>query len=579
MKGENRSHEDLRNLLRRIDGAGYRAYKDIRGCYAFPGFVLYVDHVQGDPFAAPSRLRVTVSNDRARFPEETWRNRIRADALATLLADGFSRAARHAAGKRGSGKSGLIEIDRPGQEVFERTAVLVGEEGVEARFVVGLPAAGRRVLGRQAEAMLLGDLPEIVEASLLYASNDPHAIDVAVRLNEDAEYLRSCLRENGLVAFVAEGAVLPRLSGVDNRPMKENAVPFRVPDSFRVRIELPNAGMVEGMGIPEGVTLVVGGGFHGKSTLLNALERGVYNHRPGDGREFVVTDRLAMKIRAEDGRRVAGVDITPFINNLPYGEKTDFFTSDNASGSTSQAANIVEAIEAGATLLLIDEDTAATNFMIRDHRMQELIAGEKEPITPFVDKVRQLYEERAISSIIVAGGSGDYFDVADTVIAMDSYVPSDVTAAAKKIAERYRSERMSEGGDAFGAVADRVPDRASVDPRRGRRDVSVKVRGIHTIQFGEETLDLSAVSQLVDSSQTRALSAAIVYTRERYMDGSRSVSEILDALEADLADRGLSCLSTRPVGDHAIFRRLEFAAAINRLRSLRVRRKITPDRS
>ncbi|MBN1827223.1 MAG: ABC-ATPase domain-containing protein [Candidatus Eisenbacteria bacterium] len=565
--------ETLRDLLRRIDGRGYKAYKDIRGRYAFPGFELSIDHVQGDPFAAPSRLRVFVPMARAAFPESTRRNRSRAIALAGVLARAFARAARGAAERRGSGKSGLIEIDRPGQEVLERTAVIVGGDRVEARFVVGLPAAGRRVLGRQAEAMLLGDLPEIVDASLLYAALDAEAIDRAVRTNEDADHLRGALAERGLIAFVADGAVLPRRSGVDDRPLVEGAVPFRSPESLRVSVGLPNAGAVTGMGIPRGVTLIVGGGFHGKSTLLHALERGVYNHLPGDGRERVVADGRAMKIRAEDGRRVAGADISPFIGELPYGRRTDDFTTDNASGSTSQAANILEALEAGASVLLIDEDTAATNFMIRDHRMQELIAKEKEPITPFVDKVRQLFEERGVSSVIVAGGSGDYFDAADTVIAMEAYLPRDATADARAIAERHRAERRPEGGDRFGDVAERIPSRASVDPSRGRREMSVKIRGLRTIQFGEETVDLSAVSQIVDPSQTRAIAEAILYARERYMDGRRTVKEILDAVEEDLAREGLALLSPRPAGDHAAFRSLELAAALNRLRSLEVRRR------
>lgn len=567
------TRDDLTRALQRIDGRGYKAYKEIQGTYTFPGFTLSIDHVQGDPFAAPSRLRVFVGPEVARFPEETRRNRSRAVGLAHLLARSFARGARGVAERRGSGKSGMIEIDRPGQEVLERTAVIVKPGGeVEARFVAGLPAAGRRVLGRQADRMLTADLPEIVNASLMYEANDAAAVERAVTVNEDADHLRAALGERGLVAFVADGSVLPRRSGVDERPLREGAVPFRSPESLRTTIELPNRGAVTGMGIPEGVTLVVGGGFHGKSTLLNALERGVYNHEPGDGRELVASDRRAMKIRAEDGRRVAGVDISPFIGELPYGRTTDFFTSDNASGSTSQAANIVEALEAGATTLLVDEDTAATNFMIRDHRMQELVAKEKEPITPFVDKVRQLYEERGVSSIIVAGGSGDYFDAADRVIVMDAYVPEDGTAEAKAIALKYRSERTPEGGDRFGDVPDRIPDRTSVDPSRGRREVSVKVRGLRTIQFGEETVDLSAVSQIVHAGQTRALADAILYARERYMDGRRPLRAILDAVEADLDREGLALLSARAVGDHALFRPLELAAALNRLRSLQVRR-------
>jgi predicted ABC-class ATPase len=500
------------------------------------------------------------------------RGKSRSVALASFLACAFADAAGRVRGGRGSGKSGIVEIDRPGQEVLERTAVLVSERFVEARFVAGLPAAGRRILGREAEAMLLGDLPEIVRGSLFYASNDPAAIERAVLANEDADFLRAALDSMGLVAFVADDSVLPRRSGVDDRPLAGGAIPFESPPSLRASIDLPNAGRVTGMGIPRGVTLVVGGGFHGKSTLLAAIERGVYNHIPGDGRELVVTDPAAMKIRAEDGRRVEGVDISSFIGGLPFGARTDFFSSDNASGSTSQAANIIEALEAGARVLLIDEDTAATNFMIRDQRMRELVVDENEPITPFVDKVRILYEEKGVSTVLVAGGSGDYFDVADTVIWMNAYVPIDATAEAKAIAARYLGERKSEDRGRFGDVAARVPLPESIDPSRGRREVSIRVHSRHAVQFGEETLDLSAVSQIVDASQTRAIAEAIRHARGKWMDGQRSIKEILDAVESDVARSGLDVLSRYPVGDLAALRSLELAAALNRLRSLRVKR-------
>jgi len=324
------------------------------------------------------------------------------------------------------------------------------------------------------------------------------------------------------------------------------------------------------MGIPAGVTLIVGGGYHGKSTLLTALERGVYNHIPGDGRELVVTDDGAVKIRAEDGRAVAGVDISPFIGALPNGTDTRQFATANASGSTSQAANIIEALEAGARVLLVDEDTAATNFMIRDHRMQELIAKEREPITPFIDKVRQLYQERGVSSVLVMGGSGDYFDVADTVIAMDAYVPRDVTDHARAIAQKYRTERRPEGEDRFGDTTPRIPLARSLDPSKGRREVKISARGVKTILFGTNEIELTNVEQLVHPSQLNAIGQALYYTRQHYMDGQRTLPQILDAVMADIDRIGLDVLDRRRVGDLASFRRYELAAALNRLRTLRV---------
>jgi predicted ABC-class ATPase len=325
------------------------------------------------------------------------------------------------------------------------------------------------------------------------------------------------------------------------------------------------------MGVPRGVTLIVGGGYHGKSTLLHALELGVYNHIPRDGREFVVSDPGAIKIRAEDGRRIERVNISPFISNLPFGEDTAAFSTENASGSTSQAANIMEALEAGATLILTDEDTAATNFMIRDHRMQELISKDSEPITPFVDKIRQLHSDLAVSTILVMGGSGDYFDVADNVIAMENFEARDVTEQARAIATKYSSERKKEGGLSFGSFTPRVPRSESLDPSKGRRDVKISGRGVKTILFGRNTIDLTCVEGLVHPSQVNAIGQALYYARTKYMDGRRALPEILSLVMADIDRAGLDIIDHRRMGDYAVFRRLELAAALNRLPTLQVK--------
>ncbi|HEY9737621.1 MAG TPA: P-loop domain-containing protein, partial [Trichocoleus sp.] len=297
---------------------------------------------------------------------------------------------------------------------------------------------------------------------------------------------------------------------------------------------------------------------------------GVYSHVPGDGREWVVTDPRAMKVRAEDGRSVAGVNIAPFINHLPQQRSTTAFSTSNASGSTSQAANIIEAVEAGARVLLVDEDTSATNFMIRDRRMQALISKDREPITPFVDKVRQLYTDYGVSTILVMGGSGDYFEVADTVIALETYQPQEVTQQAKAIATQYPTERQAEGGTTFGTLTPRVVLPTGIDPSRGRQATSLKVRDVAEVRFGEESIDLSAVEQLVEPGQARAIAAAILYARNHYLTPSRSLPEVLELVMADVQQLGLDCLEERPTGNLVAFRPLELAAAINRLRSLQV---------
>jgi len=565
--------ETLRQICRRIDGRGYKAYQDLQGGpYLFPGFTVTMDHVQRDPFARPSRVRIGVGRKRAEFPATCFGNRSREVALGDFLARRFRAECRRFSERVGSGTSGEISIALPGQEILDRSSVRVTPDLLEVRFCVGLPAAGRRVLGRAAAAMLCDDLPEIVRRSLFYASLDGEAVADHLRVNEEADGLREQLAGVGLVAFVADGAVLPRRSGVDDRPMTEGrVVAFRSPESLRVTLELTGEKRVTGMGIREGVTLIVGGGFHGKSTLLAALEAGIYNHVPGDGRERVVARAAAVKIRAEDGRRIENVGIDPFINHLPFGRETERFSTEDASGSTSQAANIIEALESGATLLLVDEDTSATNFMIRDHRMQELIAREHEPIVPFVDKVRQLFADLGTSTVLVMGGSGDYFESADTVIAMEAYAPVDVTARAKEIAKAYASERNAEGGERFGDVRRRVPIRESLDPSKGKRDVKIGARGLKTILFGKHTIDLTAVEQLVDGAQLNAIGQALYYARQHLMDGNRSVGDIARAVEEKVRTEGLDGIDSRKMGDYAEFRALELAAALNRLRTLKVR--------
>lgn len=566
-----RSREDLRKTLLRIDGKGYKAYKDIGGRYDFGSYLLFIDHVQGDPFASPSRVRAVVDLVRSGILSRFFKNKIRQVALRDYLARAFDNClTAHVKGRRGIGTSGLISIDRGGQEVLDRTAVVMNRASLEARFVVGLPAAGRTILGKESLEIFFHEIPRVVKGSLFAESLPVSEIENHIETIEDQEFLRDRLDELNLVAFVGDGSILPRRSGVDDRPLKEKVVVPQSPRELEVEVDLPNSGRLKGMGIPRGVTLIVGGGFHGKSTLLHAIERGVYNHLPGDGRERVVTHPGAIKIRAEDGRYVERVNIEPFIKHLPMGKDTKTFSTENASGSTSQAANILEALEMGAKVLLVDEDTSATNFMIRDQRMQALVAKDKEPITPFVDKVGKLYQDLGVSTILVMGGSGDYFDVANTVIMMDTYQPRCVTKHAKEIAEKQISRRTDEGGAGFGAVASRKPLVSSFDPRRGKHEVKIDAKGLTTILYGRTTIDLTCLEQLVDVSQTRAIGHLIHYYGRRYLNRTVNLSDGLERTFRDLREKGLDILVPHEVGNLAMPRIFDVAGTINRMRTLRI---------
>lgn len=564
--------EGLAATLVALDGKSYGAYKGVKGRYGFAGWVLSIDYVQGDPFARPSRVRVFVPPETARLAPAACSSRDRRRATADFLGRRLAAALSDRSRSLGSGKSGRLEALVPGQEVLERTNVLVGEDGaVELRFRVGLPARGRRILGEAAAALICERLPEALAAVVPLDAEGEGALAGHWAAVEDAVALRAALERHGLVAFIADDAHLPRRSGTDDRPLEEErVVPFRAPDRLRVTLEAPNAGAITGLGIPEGVTLIVGGGYHGKSTLLRAIERGVYDHVPGDGRDRVVARADAVKVRAEDGRRVAGTDIANFIGALPGGVDTRRLETDNASGSTSQAAAIAEALELGCRTLLLDEDTCATNFMIRDARMQALVPGAREPIVPFIDRVRDLYRRARVSTVLVIGGVGDYFEVADTVIAMHEYLPSDVTAEAARIAAERPSGRATDA-PAWREGRPRIPDPGSIEPHDARGRLRVTVQSRDRLRFGSTDVDLGALQQLVERAQTVALAQAVVHERGRAIDGQADFASVTARILDRIAAQGLDVIDPEPIGEYAAFRGFELAAFLNRLRTLRTR--------
>ena len=547
--------EELQHTLERIDGRGYKAYRDILGEWDFPGFRLLVDHVQADPYAAPSRMRALVPPQTAQLPETLSSSPARSLATRDYIARAFRQAAR---------EEDAIRIDAGGRAVLERTAVLLHEGAVELRFTLSLPARGRTIRGRQAAVLLCRQLPAIIRRAATAECLDVEAARYHAEVVEDQQAMRAQLAERNLVAFVADGSLLPRRSGVDERPLPE-AVGFYAPPALQVTLDVPNAGPVRGMGVPRGITLIVGGGFHGKSTLLSAIEQGVYDQIPGDGCEYVVTEASAVKVRAEDGRSVQAVNLSPYINHLPYGKSTDCFSTELASGSTSQAAALQEALEAGAQSILVDEDTSATNFMIRDERMQALVAREQEPITPFVDRIRQLRDEVGVSTVLVMGGSGDYFDCADTVIQMQEYLPLDVTERAHAIAASHVTGRREEGQGALQRPVARTLDPRSLNPetKPGRR--KVQARGRDLLIFGRSDVDLRAVEQIADASQVRAIGLLL----ERLAEEGRQVTDVSAFLRILLEENSLEELGRRPDGDLALPRVAEIMAALNRLRGAR----------
>ena len=568
---EMKNYKELEKILFSMDGKSYSAYKSLKGEYKFEKYILAIDHVQSDPYAPPSKMRVTMDRKICGIPYELTDTKDKNIAVSDFLTRNFySEIQKSGNDSTGTGGSGRIFIDRCGQEILERTSVLIKRDKVEVRFEMGMPARGRRIMGKAAQKIIFEQLPEIVEKSIIYDNLNKKALNEQVILVLDQEYVRKTLKEKGLVAFVANDSVLPRESGVSDRPMK-NAVKFKSPEKFEITLKLPSGKEVSGMGIPKGITLIVGGGYHGKSTLLAVLERGVYNHIAQDGRELIISESDAVKIRAEDGRNVEKVNISGFINNLPQNKDTRAFSTENASGSTSQAANVAEALEYGTSLLLIDEDTSATNFMIRDGRMQKLVAKEKEPITPFIDRVRELYDNFGVSTILIVGGSGDYFDVANHVIMMDEYVPKDVTEKAKEIAKLDENKREFSSNDKFQGVTQRIPLKKSFS-QSGKLD-KTKAKGKHSILYGKELIDISGLEQLVDDSQTNCIAVMIEYFKNKVLDEKLTLSQAADRIYERIEKEGLDSISsyTGHPGNLALPRKQEFCGAVNRYRKLKIK--------
>ncbi len=540
-----RTSEELRAALRAIDRRSYPAYKSLAGSWSFGRYVLNIEHVQGDPFAAPSQLSVNVDARTAGYPAGCWESPWNRTALEDWLLRRFARqAGRFSRQAKGSGKSGVLAVTVPGQEVLERTDCEVRGGAVTVRFEVGFPANGRTINARELEKILFDFLPVCVEQGLLYATAPKGEAARVIALAEDRHFIREELKRLDLAAFVANGSILPRESGVSDRPMGD-AVPFQSPEELAVTLELPHRGPVRGMGVRRGITLIAGGGYHGKSTLLKALERGVYDHIAGDGREYVVTDDTAVKIRAEDGRKVTDTDISLFINHLPSGRDTARFSTLDASGSTSQAANIAEALEADSRVLLMDEDTSATNFMVRDELMKSVI--EQEPITPFLERALDLWREAGISLILVVGSCGAYFHIADRVIQMDAYRAKDITTRAKAALEGRPVPALSAPGFHLPA-GQRAVDLSGASQTRknyrgdGYRQERLKVRrsGKTAFSVGDRELDLRYVEQLVDAGQTQALAYMVRYARENL--AGRPVEEVVAALRHLMEERGLGAV-------------------------------------
>jgi len=439
----------------------------------------------------------------------------------------------------GSGNSGYLGIPKLSNCILRRSSVDVKGRKLVLRFFVGLPAKGRRILGKEAEKIVYEKIPKVVRSILETREED---IREQIELYEDQEFLRRWIRDNRIVSFIAEGSVLPRESSFSEKPLKTGK-PFRFEKS--VTVSLPSGRKVKGLAIPEGLTVITGGGYHGKTTILNSIQRGIYNHVKGDGRELVIS-RDCVLVFAENGRIVNSVDVSSFISNLPTGERTDRFSTLNASGSTSMAASIIEAIELGVEVILIDEDTSATNLLYKDEIMERLVR--KDPIRQLCYQVRDIIEKTGTSFVIISGASSVFLPLADKIFLVENYEPREVETVCND-AER--------GVNNF-----KYPRRREFRGVDGLRKVKAKGYRISIdLERGKFELDLSSNPRIVEEGQVRLIARAL----KKFKAFRGDVKSVVESFNAALKEKGFEFFSNPVTPDLTEVDGKDFVWVLNRI--------------
>lgn len=562
--------KELYQKLRTFTGKNYGLYKSLCGkSWNFGDFELEFVHVQGDPFAPSSRLKFKAPLGKLGIPVE-WGN---FPVKRLALSDFLLRKLCAEIAVRAEAESFPVKACVPGEEILARNALWVGgpaENGgiavVEAILSVELPGDKRRIDVAAASELLTSTIPDLLMALYLNREEDRSAAKRHIESLEIREELLRTLKEKGWVAFVPNGAILPRESGSSDLP-KKDALPFESPAELLQTVEVLGK-RISGMAVPRGITVIAGGAYHGKSTLLSALEKSVVPHVAGDGREWIVADPSAVRIAAEPGRVVKGTRIEPFVRELPFGVSTKSFCTRSASGSTSEAANLVEALEFGAKTLFIDEDASAVNFLIRDSRMRELVGERDEPLIPLSDRAMEL-KALGVNMVIVVGACGDYLHVADTVLVMKNYLPVDASEKARLVSARSPAQPALEDLPPFGDFkCRRLLDLANeltpgLKPRGPvERQVKVRLRGSE-LSIGFVHADLRA---LFPSLRTATLSGLGLFLLNLLQNATdMPADEAIHRLYAQVKNVGFRRLPQGFSKDSELPRKEDIAMALLRL--------------
>ena len=557
----------LYQKIRALNGKNYGLYKSLaEKSWDFGDFVLEFLHVQGDPFAPASRVLLKASLQKLGYTPVWGSSFERRLALSDFLLRRLSAVVQ----ERFPEKNAPVAIENPGPEMLVRNSLWVDNGDLRVCLQVRLPGEGRKIESEAAAEILTMVLPDLVSASLYNDSARAGQLEMHYSVLAERKEILEQLDGRGLSAFVPDGAVLPRASGLSEAPLKD-AVPFVAPPEMAVTLEVCGR-EIRGMGISRGVTVITGGAFHGKSTLLQALTRSVFPHVPGDGREGIVVDETALRVGVEDGRSVRATDLSIFVRDLPGGVSTKDFTTLSASGSTSEAANLLEAIEAGSRTFLIDEDSSAVNFLIRDIRVRKLLGDDREPLIPLTDRIREI-AQAGYSFILVAGACGDYLDLADNIIIMANYKAE--CAKSTKLVESAKAE-SSEAN--FAPPAPRAfaaymqPLQKSVRPASAvERQVKVKLSGDSLLQIGFLVADTSRLNTLVDKSQRLGAGFLLLNLLQNAASNadsmaSDSVSEAAGKLCENIRNVGFRNLPQGLSREMSLPREVDIACAAFRLR-------------
>ncbi len=565
--------QEFYQLLHEIDGSDFSEYVRIIGDFDFSRYVVKFNRVPAEGEEPSILFVVRVPQSVADFPPHLANTPIRRTALEDFLSRQVAGAIQKQAVYDAEGTARRrLSIAVPGQKILPRSSLVVADEFVEARLECTLPQRNGRILGEEARDIFFRELPAVVNAALIFCNLDEREVERFVDLMEDADAVRQALSTRGWVSFVGESALLTRFDHSD-LPDYDRDTPLAIPEEMRATVEVPNAGSLRGLGIPTGITVILGDAYSGRPELMKALAAGIYNHIPGDGREHVVSMPDTVYVAAEERRSVQKVDISAFVRKNPAGRDVKQYTTSHADPCAAQAAATVEALEIGARVLLFDEADSNSGFLCLDSRLKELSTSTDLHFIPLSARARQIADELGVS-IVVAGASSvtEFIPVADAVLRIDNFRISDVTREAKQL-EIQRVDLNSDRADVTG-LAERarwvVP--SSIDPSLGRHDAVIKAATTDALRFGGSELDLRGLAQLADRHQTSTIGLVLYYAKTRYMDEGRPIREILDLVDRDLSTEGLECLSRDLRGDLARPRRYEIAAAMNRLPTLRISR-------